>query len=442
MNKADASLLPPEGRVVAGFSGGADSTALCHWLLGVVGRERLLLAHVNHGLRGAESERDEAHVRALAEEWGAELRVNRTDVRALARKEGSGLEECGRRVRYAFFESLCTGEEDVICTAHTADDNVETLLLHLGRGASLQGLCGIPAKRGRVVRPLLAVTREEVEAYCKAHGLAYVTDSSNASLDYARNRVRHQVVPVLKEINPQFSAACQRAMAQLSVDRDYLEGEAEKLLQAARRPFGLDCRTLLRAHPSLQGRALRQYLLEAGCHDLEEKHIALCTPLLGQDGGLSLPGSVQAVSGLGLFFAHVPVAEEGFAIPVTLGETVLPGGRRLVLGKKSGGNGPFRGKIQNLLFKNALDYATIYPTGQIAPPLIARTRRPGDRFAPAGRGLSKPLKQVLREAGVPPWARERVLLLEQAGRLVYCEGIGAAEGFAARQGEVLSVDVF
>ncbi len=434
MNKWDAGLLPPEGRVVAGFSGGADSTALAHWLLGQVGRERLLLAHVNHGLRGAESARDEDHARAFAQKWGLALKVRRADVGALAKEEGSGLEECGRRVRYAFFESLATGEYDCICTAHTADDNVETLLLHLSRGASLQGLCGIPAKRGRVLRPLLAVTREEVEAYCACQGLSYVTDSSNLSLNYARNRVRQQVVPVLRAINPQFTAAACRAIQQLSCDRDYLEGEAAKLLEGARRPYGLSCRALREAHPSLQGRALRQYLAAAGCQDVEEKHIALAAQLLTQDGGLSLPGGVQAVSGLGLFYAQVPAAFEGFALPAALGETPLPGGRRLVLEKIYGGKPGNRGKIQNLLFKNGLDYATIYGTSQSAAPLIARTRRPGDRFAPAGRGVTKPLKQVLREAGIPPWAREQVVLLEKAGQLVYCQGVGAAEGFAPQPG--------
>lgn len=434
MNKWDAKLLPPEGQVVVGFSGGADSTALAHWLLGQVGRERLLLAHLNHCLRGPESDRDEAHVRAFAKEWGIRLRVRRLDVGALAKEEGLGLEEYGRRARYAFFDSLAPGENDCVCTAHTADDNVETLLLHLSRGASLQGLCGIPAKRGKVVRPLLAVTRHEVEGYCKAYGLAYVTDSTNLTLDYARNRVRQQVVPALRELNPQFTAAACRAMGQLATDRDYLEGEAAKLLYSAKRPFGLHCRTLREAHPSLKGRALRQYLSAAGCKDLEEKHIALAARLLEEDGGLSLPGGVQAESGLGLFFAQVPTAFEGFALPVGLGETPLPDGRRLVLEKISPRNGLNRGKIQNLLFKNGLDYATIYHTEQNTAPLIARTRRPGDRFSPPGRGVAKPLKQVLREAGIPPWARGQVLLLELSGRIVYCEGLGAAEGFAPRPG--------
>lgn len=441
MNKADRSLLPERGRVVVGFSGGADSTALAHWLLGVVGAGRLLLAHVNHGLRGAESDRDEAHARAFGEKLGVETVIHRTDVGKLAEKEGLGLEECGRRVRYAFFDSLASGPCDCVCTAHTADDNAETLLLHLCRGASLQGLCGIPARRGKILRPILQVSRQEVEAYCAENGLDYVTDSTNFSLDYARNRVRRQLVPVLKDINPRFIEACSRAMEQLSCDRDYLEEEAARLLASVREPFGLHCEKLLAAPRSLRGRALRQYLTGAGCRDLEEKHLLLAEELLRQDGGLSLPGGVQAVSGLGLFHAAVPEDFPGFAVPVKSGENRLPGGKRLVLQKISGPKGQITGKIQNLLFKNALDYATIYPDSSNPPVLMARTRRPGDRFSPVGRGVSKPLKQVLREAGVPPWARERVVLLELAGEIIYCEGAGPAEGYAAGDGPAITVAI-
>ena len=434
LRQADPALLPLQGRVVAGFSGGADSTALAHWLLGQAGRERLLLAHVNHGLRGAESDRDEAFARDFAREMGVEIRVLRADVGKLARERGLGLEECGRQVRYAFFDSLAPGARDCICTAHTADDNAETLLLHLCRGASLSGLCGIPKRRGKVIRPLLGVSRREVEAYCERHGLRFVTDSSNLSLDYARNRVRRQAVPVLKELNPRFLEACGRAMEQLSLDRDFLEGEAARLLEEARRPFGLCCEALLCAHESLRSRALWQYLTAAGCQDLEEKHVALAEKLLACAGGLSLPGGVQAVSGLGLFFAGDLAGTEGFSLPAGLGKTLLPGGKGLVLTKISGENSQNSGKIQNLLFKNALDYATIYPKGQ-AGQLFVRTRKPGDRFSPRGRGLSKPLKQVLREKGVPPWARDRVLLLELSGQIVFCEGIGPAEGFGAERGK-------
>ena len=163
--RVDLSGLPPQGRVVVGFSGGPDSTALCHWLLGRVPRERLLLAHVNHRLRGRESDRDEAVVSQFARQFGLPLALHREDVAALARARNMGLEECGRQVRYDFFASLAPEPEDRILTAHHGGDNVETVLLHLCRGTGLGGLCGIPYRRGKILRPLLGATRQEIEAY-------------------------------------------------------------------------------------------------------------------------------------------------------------------------------------------------------------------------------------------------------------------------------------
>lgn len=444
LRQADKSLLPAAGRVVVGFSGGADSTALAHWLLGLAGPGRVLLAHVNHGLRGAESDRDEAHARTFAQEMGVEIAVHRADVASLAKEQGLGLEECGRRVRYAFFDSLAPGETDCVCTAHTADDNAETLLLHLCRGAGLGGLCGIPPKRGKVVRPFLRVSRQEVEDYCARQGLRYVTDSTNFSLDYARNRVRSQVVPVLKELNPRFLGAAGQAMEMLSADRDFLEGEAARLLESAQKPFGLSCAVLLRAPGCLRDRALRQYLTQAGCVDLERRHIDLAVGLLEEGGGLSLPGGVQAMCALGLFAAwRAGAVGEPFSCPVSLGETPLPDGKRLILRKISPFTGQNTGKIQNLLFKNGLDYDTIYRDGQQPPVLTARTRRPGDRFTPAGGRGPRPMKELFREAGVPAWARQGLVLLEWEGRLVYCHGLGPAEGFQAMEGTrgVLAVEV-
>ena len=443
MNKADLSRLPPEGRVVIGFSGGADSTALAHWAKGQLGPVRILLAHVNHCLRGAESDRDERAVRAFAKGQGLALTVYRADVAKLAKEQGLGLEECGRRVRYAFFDSLAPGENDRILTAHHAGDNAETLLLHLCRGASLQGLCGIPPQRGKVLRPLLQVGREEIEAYCAQEELPYVTDSTNACTDYARNRLRHEVIPLLRQLNPRFLEATGQTMALLSADRDYLEGRAGELLKGAKGAFGLDRRALRDAPESLRSRALKRYLEGAGCENLEKKHLDLADQLLETGGGLSLPGGVQARCALGWFYAGKPEDVKVFSLPVGLGQTPLPGGKGLVLEKKDWPKSENRPKIQNLLFKNALDYATIYGTGQDVNGsyLIARTRRPGDTFTPPGQKHPLPLKQALREAGVPAWARPGLVLLELDGRIAFCEGLGPAEGFQPGAGRLLAVGI-
>ncbi len=296
----DLSHLPARGRLVVGFSGGADSTALAHWLAGQVEPSRLVLAHVNHQLRGEESHQDEAAARSFAEGLGLRFAVHRADVAALARERGEGLEAAGRRVRYAFFDALAPGEEDRILTAHTADDNAETLLLHLCRGSGLGGLCGIPPVRGKVIRPFLAVTRREIEAYCAAHHLSYVTDSTNASPVYARNRVRAEVLPVLRDLYPGAVPAMGRAAALLREDAALLDALAGELLQRALRPEGLHVRTLLAAPAPLRRRALKAWLTAQGVRDLEARHLLLAEDCLTRGGAVPLPGGLTVRRSRGL----------------------------------------------------------------------------------------------------------------------------------------------
>ena len=175
LSGADFSGISQRGTLVVGFSGGADSTVLLHCLLEAAGsRDRIVLAHVNHGLRGAEADRDEAFCREQAGKLGVRFACLHTDVKALAQQEGVSVEVCGREVRYRFFESLLEEGEGTILTAHHGDDNAETMLMNLVRGTSLLGLCGIPRQRGRILRPLLRVSREEIEQYCAARGLSLI----------------------------------------------------------------------------------------------------------------------------------------------------------------------------------------------------------------------------------------------------------------------------
>lgn len=163
-------------------------------------------------------------------------------MKALAQQEGVSVEVCGREVRYRFFESLLEEGEGTILTAHHGDDNAETMLMNLVRGTSLLGLCGIPRQRGRILRPLLRVSREEIEQYCAARGLAYVTDSSNLTDEYGRNRIRNRVMPLLREENPRLSEAMGRTAESLRLLQEYLDGEAEKLLSGAVRDGKLETR--------------------------------------------------------------------------------------------------------------------------------------------------------------------------------------------------------
>ena len=440
---ADLTGLPRHGLVVVGFSGGADSTALAHWLMGKIDPERMVLAHLNHMLRGEEAEHDEAAVRAFAGQMGLRLVVSRQDVKALAEQQGMGLEECGRELRYRFFQSLVTGEDDRVLTAHTADDNAETVLFHLTRGTGLSGLCGIPYRRGNILRPLLRVSREEIEAYCKQFGLSFVTDSSNFSGAFARNKIRLEVLPILKELNPRLIQSMSQTAELLTRDRQFLKAEGEKLLAAAKTEYGLSVSVLRDAEEALQRTALRLWLAENGCTEPEKKHLDALLLCLGQGGAVSLPGDLTVRRAQGVLSLSGNREAQPFSVTISLSEQTeevpfsaklsLPGNRTLILEEKpvedTKNSGKEWKKVHNLLFQNALDYDIMFGNLLTGRTLTVRTRREGDRFSPAGRKVTKSLKQVFQEQGMPPARRESAVLLELDGTLIFCEGAGAAEGF-------------
>ena len=189
------SMLRQGDTVTAAVSGGADSVALLDFLCSLTDlRLTVRACHLNHCLRGEESDRDEQLVRTMCEQYGIPLDLRRVEVKALARERGVSIEVAAREARYAFFDELAEKYRCKIATAHTLSDAAETVLLNLARGTGIAGLCGIPPVRGAVVRPLIGCTRRETEDYCAAHGLCYVTDSTNLTDRYTRNHIRHNVL--------------------------------------------------------------------------------------------------------------------------------------------------------------------------------------------------------------------------------------------------------
>ena len=222
-------MLPESGRIICAVSGGADSIMLLHYL-STLDNVKLMAAHYNHHLRGEESRRDELFVKEFCEKLGVELFCGGGDVALFAKEQGKSIEEAARHLRYEFLHSLSKEHGAVVATAHNADDNAETVLLNLSRGTGLKGLCGIPPKRDEYIRPLLLLTREEIEAYLRCHGLEHIEDSSNATDDYSRNRLRHHVSPVLREINPAFAENVSRMTESLREDEEYFHSAAMDFL--------------------------------------------------------------------------------------------------------------------------------------------------------------------------------------------------------------------
>ena len=259
------------GTLVVGLSGGADSVALLDALTSLRRRRgfRVVAAHLDHGLREGSAD-DAAFCAELCQRLDVPLRAGRADVRARAARERGGLEQAARRERYAFLRRVEEEEAAVaVAVAHTRDDQAETLLLRLLRGAGATGLAGMRPRNGDVVRPLLAVSRQEVLAHLRERGLAWREDPSNADTAHRRNRVRHELIPYLEErFNPGIRAALARTASVLADEAAYVRAEAEALLARIVRAEGgalLLRRAPLAEAPSAVARAaIRLALLRAG----------------------------------------------------------------------------------------------------------------------------------------------------------------------------------
>ena len=251
-------------------------------------------AHFNHRLRGAESDRDEAFVRKLCDDWGVPLAAASGDAAARARETGESLEEAARNLRYTFFASL----GQAVATAHTADDNLETMLLNFLRGTGLTGLGGIPPKRDFLVRPILCCTRQEVLAYLDAHRLPHVEDSTNAADDCVRNRLRHNVLPLLKAENPALAETALRTAQLLRQDDAFLDCLAETALQTASAGTMAWRCDALRAEPdAVRTRAVRAMLQTIHIPKLSHAHIEAVDRLLFTDDPSASPSPAAGKRG-------------------------------------------------------------------------------------------------------------------------------------------------
>lgn len=329
MAVSEHQLLSPQRPTIVALSGGADSVALL--LLLVQEGFPVVAAHCNFHLRGEESDRDERFVRELCHSYDIPLHIRHFDTSASAKEEGISIEMAARRLRYAFFEELRTtlGAE-AIAVAHHRDDNNETLLLNLVRGTGLRGLSGMKWKNGHIVRPLLGVSRQEIVAFLKEKEQPYVTDSTNAETLYKRNKIRHELLPLLCELNPAIDEALSTtiehlAEAELLYDERIKTYYAEGLLQSTPEGFCIDLNQLKSstAPSTLLHEALKDYGFNPATVADIYAHLD------AQSGTLFEGADHLAVIHQGrLHVERRPVAFPETELPLS-GEVQLPDGRRL-----------------------------------------------------------------------------------------------------------------
>ncbi len=419
------AMLKSGDNVIAALSGGADSVALFHFL--AARREffniRLSAAHLEHGLRGQESLEDLAYVRRLCEEAGVTLYVERAHMAEREAPRGLGVEEWGRRLRYAFFERLAEEHKAKVALAHTLSDNAETVLFRAIRGTGPKGLGGIPPLRGRYVRPLIEVSRAEVEDYCKAHGLAYMHDATNDDVRYSRNRLRRQVMPLLEEAHPGAARSLARLAGDMRALDEWIAGEAAALLARAGAggEGGYSAEALLHAPAPLRLAALAAL---AGPKANRAGLARMEAVLAGSPRAAQLPGSALARLYRGRLYLEDPAKPQKEPPELALREGLMPLWDGYKLALRLHAQPPAEAARQKSAQKGLLfaaDYDKINGCERL------RTRRPGDTFAPAGRAVSKTLKKWMNEAGVPPPLRARLPLLANGGKVLWVWGAGFAE---------------
>ena len=372
------AMVQPGDTVICAVSGGADSMALL-WAMYLLKEKlniRLEAAHFNHHLRGEESRRDEAFVTDFCEKHRIPLHVGGAKVEAGEK----GLEAAARTARYAFLQTL----PGKIATAHTADDNAETLLLHLIRGTGLKGLGGIAPVRENLIRPMLTVTRQEVLAFLESEGIPWVNDSSNDTDAFTRNRIRHHVMPLLKAENPNLAQNLSGTALRLRQDEEALDTRAE-----------LTCSvTELRNMPAaIQNRALRKLLLHFGVKEPEAEHVALLRRLVYSENP----------SAWGKFSADVVITRE-YDVLVKK-ETGEPVGRYLL-------NYPGVTEIPELGIR-VICSEGVTPAC-VKGALVLRSREPGDTIRLSCG--SKRLKKLFIDEKIPASHRDRIwVIADDAG---------------------------
>lgn len=427
-------MLPAGSVVLCALSGGTDSMALlgCLTALTRVRPMTLLCAHYNHGLRGEESRRDEDFVRDWCAAQGLSLFVGRGDVAQAAQTTGQSIEETARTLRYAFLQQTAQKTHaTAIATAHNADDNAETVLLHLVRGTGLDGLTGIPPRRGKLIRPLLPFPRTELAAYLAQTGIPHVEDSSNTDVTYARNRLRQEVMPVLRALNPGFATRLTENLNHLRADRAFLEDLAQPVVrQAEKTPDGLtlSAQALCDLPRPVAIRAVKGLLARLDRHQISAVHLEALLALAQQEkpsAQLHLPQGLLARRD----YDRLTLTLSPAAPPKPVPRTTIPGPGTYTVGRWT------LTVTQAVCPSAPCQTPYTWYLGPLHFPLTARPRETGDALHLPGR-VRKSLKKWYIETKTPRAVRDALPVLTDRCGLLAAAGLGVEASRMAQAGEL------
>lgn len=426
-------MITTGDKVIAGVSGGADSVCLFLVLLEL--RKEwdfdLIAVHVNHGLRGEAADRDEAFVKDLCERYGIPLEVSSVNLVSIAKKRKQSLEEAGRSIRREAFEAACRKYGgNRIALAHHQNDNAETMLMNLARGAGLKGLGGIRPVNGKLIRPLLCMNREEIEAFLTERNQSFCTDETNAHTEYTRNKLRHLVIPVLeKQVNSQAVRHMNETIEQMWELQEYMDQQIQSACDCCvcREEGGalLIQETEWNQYPDILKKQIIRHCLEAvsgKTQNIGQTHVTAVLDLFGKQSGksLDLPYSVQAVREYeGVRLQKISVPEGAFS-PVELkvpGVTYVPERNLTICCNIFPKSGKFSSNdIPQKTYTKWFDYDIIKKG------LLIRTKQSGDTMIIDKAGHSQKLKSWFINEKIPARERSSKLLIADGSQIVWIPG--------------------
>jgi len=433
----EQGLITDQPKLVVAVSGGPDSVCLLHILVKL--REklglRLHVAHLDHQLRGDESEADARYVADLARQLDIPATIERRDVRAYQARHRLSPEEAAREVRYDFLSRVAqTTGTDRAAVGHTVDDHIETILMHLIRGTGTRGLRGLqPSSRWQspessltIIRPLLTVSREETDSYCRQHRLKSRLDASNLSLSPLRNRIRQQLLPLLQNYNPRVAEALLRTARIAAEDYDFLDKEVArlwgKIARERENTVILDKAKFLRLPAALQRHLLRAAIEKrlGNLKDIETRHIEGILSSLNKPAGkkISLPeGLIFTIEYDDFLLGTDPAALSPFPILAAGSALEIPGRMEL-----AGWHVEATIIDRKQMKETDSGFIAYFDLAKTGSQLTARPRRPGDRFQPLGLGQPKKLNEFMIDSKIPHAWRQRVPIVSSPEHILWVVG--------------------